>query len=162
MQYREDRPFIIPEEQALVDSFAKMFGLWLEHKETETALNESNERFEQLAASVQEAFWILDCVNDRIEYIGKAYESIWGRSARSLIEDTTLFMKTLIPEDEPILRAAQRHNLDNETTDIEYRILKTDGTIHYIWDRSFPILDDQGRVIRRMGVCTDITEIKKA
>ena len=161
VRYSEERPFIIPEEQALIDNVAKILCLWIESKEAEEALRESNERFEQLAASVQEAFWMLDFVNNKIEYIGTAYESIWGRSARSLIEDTTLFMKTLIPEDRPILQTVQHHNLDNETTDVEYRILKTDGTIHYVRDRSFPILDGEGKVVRRMGVCTDVTEIKK-
>jgi signal transduction histidine kinase/FixJ family two-component response regulator len=45
--YAEDRPFIIPEEQNLVNGVAEALGLWLEHKEAEKALQEYAERLEE-------------------------------------------------------------------------------------------------------------------
>jgi PAS domain S-box-containing protein len=159
--YSQDKPFIIPEEQALINNVARMLGMWLENKEVETALRRSNERFEMLAGTIQEAFWIYDLAGNKMEYMSKAYETIWGKPRGKLYETPSEFMDSLLPEDRPILRAAQERNYHNESTDIEYRIRSADGTIRQIWDRSFPVLDAKGRVVRRTGVCSDITELKK-
>jgi PAS domain S-box-containing protein len=121
----------------------------------------SLERFEQLAATLQEGFWINDLVADKFEFIGAAYEKIWGIPAKMFNKHPTRFMKSILPEDQHILLEAMERNPINETTDCDYRIKDTSGGIHYIWDRSFPVLDSLGKVIKRTGVCSDITELKK-
>ncbi|MCX7028029.1 MAG: response regulator [Spirochaetes bacterium] len=79
----------------------------------------------------------------------------------SLYKDLGELLASVLPEDRPILVAAQKRILYNESSDIEYRILSADGTIRQIWDRSFPILNAKGEVVQRTGVCSDITELKK-
>jgi PAS domain S-box-containing protein len=46
--YAEDRPFLIPHEQDLLNGIAEALGVWLEHKQAEEALQESEERYRQL------------------------------------------------------------------------------------------------------------------
>jgi len=46
--------------------------------------------------------------------------------------------------------------------DHEYRITRPDGSIRWIWDRWFPIQDKTMKVIRYVGVASDITERKQA
>ena len=48
-----------------------------------------------------------------------------------------------------------------EATAEEYRIVRADGTIRWIWDRGFPIRDAAGRVVRVAGIAEDITERKR-
>ena len=45
--------------------------------------------------------------------------------------------------------------------DIQYRILRPDGSVRWIRDRSFPVQDDRGTTVRIVGVAEDITERKE-
>ena len=137
-------------------SFALLVFLSLQRK-----VRTSLERFEQLAATLQEGFWINDLVKGKFEFIGAAYKKIWGVSDKVFNKHASRFMKSILPEDRQILFDAMEKNNLNETTDCDYRIMDTSGGIHYIWDRSFPVLDSVGKVIKRTGVCSDITELKK-
>ncbi len=121
----------------------------------------SLERFEQLAATLQEGFWVNDLVTKKFEFIGAAFEKIWGISASAFNMQASRFMNSILPEDRHILLDAIGLNHLNETTDCDYRITDTSGVIHYIWDRSFPVVDESGAVVKRTGVCSDITELKK-
>jgi len=121
----------------------------------------SLERFEQLAATLQEGFWVNDLVTKKFEFIGSAYEKIWGIPDSEFNKNASVFLNSILPEDRRILFEAIDRNHINETTDCDYRIMDTSGGIHYIWDRSFPVVDESGAVIKRTGVCSDITELKK-
>jgi PAS domain S-box-containing protein len=137
-------------------SFSLLVFLSLQRK-----VRTSLERFEQLAATLQEGFWINDLVADKFEFIGSAYEKIWGIPAKLFNKYPSRFMNSILAEDRHILLEAMERNLLNETTDCDYRVMDTSGGIHDIWDRSFPVLDSVGKVIKRTGVCSDITELKK-
>ncbi len=43
----------------------------------------------------------------------------------------------------------------------EYRIIRPDGSIAWIWDQGFPIRDDSGQIVLYTGVAKDITERKR-
>ncbi|MGB3639526.1 MAG: PAS domain-containing protein, partial [Rivularia sp. (in: cyanobacteria)] len=45
--------------------------------------------------------------------------------------------------------------------DEEYRIIRPDGTIRWVRDRTFPVYDEQGNIHRMTGTAEDITERKK-
>lgn len=45
-------------------------------------------------------------------------------------------------------------------TELEYRILRPDGSVRWILARSFPIRDEAGEFYRIAGVSEDITERK--
>jgi signal transduction histidine kinase len=42
----------------------------------------------------------------------------------------------------------------------EFRIIRPDGSIRWIRDRSFPVRDEQGQVVRLCGVAEDVTDRK--
>ena len=71
------------------------------------------------------------------------------------------YLEAVHPEDRE--RASQAHQRleRGETTAEEYRIVRPDGTIRWIWDRGFPIRDESGRVVRIAGIAEDITERKR-
>ncbi len=160
--YTWPEPFIIPEEQFVIDDIARMFGLWLARKYSEMQLKESHERFQQLAEKIEEVFWLFDIQQNRVVYISPLYETVWGRSCESMYNDHREYLDSILSEDLPIMLAALAQQDNAETTSIEYRILRPDGGIRWIWDRSFPIFDDSGSLIRYAGVATDITDIKNS
>jgi PAS domain-containing protein len=50
--YAEERPFLIPEEQNLLNAIAEALGVWLERKRVEEALRDSEERYRTLFEGV--------------------------------------------------------------------------------------------------------------
>src|SRR5579863_1029965 len=68
-------------------------------KEAEAALRESEERFQQMAANIQEIFWMLDADTKEAIYVNQAFETITGRSPDSLREKPTSYQELFHPED---------------------------------------------------------------
>ena len=46
--------------------------------------------------------------------------------------------------------------------DYEYRIVRPDGDIRWIWDRGFPVTETSGECTRYVGIAQDITDRKNA
>jgi PAS domain S-box-containing protein len=127
----------------------------------EKALRESNDRFEQLAATISDVFWLMDITNTRLLYISPAYETVWGRPCSTLYNDPHSWLDAVHPDDHE--RALTF--FDQETTgsryDAEYRIVRPDGEVRHIWDRGYIVRDENGRVARIAGLASDITEKKR-
>lgn len=160
--YNSDLPFKIPEEQTILDSLAHMIGIWLERKQSEAALRESDARFRQLAGHIQEVFWIRDLQNSRMLYISPAYEWIWGRTCQALLGNPAEYLESIAPEDRPGYLNSLEKLSRGERVELEYRIQQNAGGLRWIWERSFPILNEAGQPVRSAGVATDITAIKAA
>ncbi|MBM4428493.1 MAG: PAS domain S-box protein, partial [Chloroflexi bacterium] len=131
-----------------------------DRKQADEALKQSEEKFRLLAETIGEVFWMFDNQQQKMAYISPAYEKIWGRAAKSLYEDSQQYIDAILPEDRHIMFAALEKQARGEETEMEYRIVRLDGSICWINDRSFPIFDDTGAVIRTTGIATDITERK--
>jgi PAS domain S-box-containing protein/putative nucleotidyltransferase with HDIG domain len=130
-------------------------------KKMEIALTENQEKFQQLAESIKEVFWLRDRKTGKMLYISPAYEEIWGQSRLSLYRDSKAFIENIHPEDVENVRNAQiALSNSNVPFDEEYRIIGKDGSIRWIWARSFPVYNDQDEVIRYAGIAEDITEIR--
>jgi HD-GYP domain-containing protein (c-di-GMP phosphodiesterase class II) len=77
------------------------------------------------------------------------------------MQSTHRFLDSILPEDRPRVVAEiekQKHGIQ---TDMEYRIQHSDGSVRWVWDRAFPILDEDGQVSLVAGLASDITERKK-
>ncbi|HXD12199.1 MAG TPA: PAS domain S-box protein, partial [Anaerolineales bacterium] len=133
----------------------------IQRKQDEQHLFESNERFEQLANNIEEAFWITKAQTRDEIYMSPAAEKIWGLPIEELRKPNA-FRTHILPDDLPIVETALARQRQGEKTEIEYRITRPDGSIHWIWDRSFPIYDSEGKLLSNAGLSTDITEIKEA
>jgi PAS domain S-box-containing protein len=143
-------------------SIGSQVAIAIERIRAEEELRESEERFRQLADNIKEMFWMTDVVNDREEYISPAFEEIWGFPVERLMQGAVSFLDTVLPDDIPALSSVLERQRQGERTEIEYRITRPDGTVRWIWDRGFPILDDDGKVLRVAGIAADITERKRA
>ncbi len=133
-----------------------------ERKRAEEALRESEERFRQLAENVQDVFWLLSPEGQEILYVSPAYEQMWGRPCEQLYGDRQSWIDSIEPEDRETVLAKMSKQVRGESTSVEYRIVQPDGSIRWIWDRSFPIKDEFGKVYRTAGIAEDITDRKLA
>jgi two-component system cell cycle sensor histidine kinase/response regulator CckA len=126
-------------------------------KQAAAALLESEQRFRQVTDNIDEVFWLTDLAEQRVIYISPAYEKIWGRTCESLHADPQSWLKAIHPEDAQRIEAGWDGLQAGKPYDVEYRILRPDGSVRWIQDRAFPVRDPDGTVRRNAGVATDIT-----
>jgi PAS domain S-box-containing protein len=133
-----------------------------DHKLALEALRESEERFRQLAENINEVFWMITPDSSKRLYVSPAYEEIWGRSCQSLYDQSNSWSDAIHPQDREFVMAKLEGQSRGESTDVEYRIVRPDGSMRWIRDRGFPVRDERGRVYRIAGIAEDITSRKQA
>jgi diguanylate cyclase (GGDEF)-like protein/PAS domain S-box-containing protein len=144
--------FLVPSASVITD-----------RKRTENALRESNEKFQQLADNITDAFWIRSPDMRDVHYISPAFERIWGRSVESLYAKPQEWTRSIVPEDrERVLGVFAALMGKTRSVEIEYRIVRPDGEIRWVRVRGFQVRDVTGELIRLTGIVTDITERKQA
>lgn len=131
----------------------------------EAALRESEARFRMLAETVREVFWLvsLDGGRERVLYISPAFRRVWGTDPEPFREDPRNLLRRVHPGDVDRVTAAFREFLRTETPfELEYRIVRADGEVRWIWDRGFRAgKDSDGRTLFS-GLAQDVTEQKTA
>jgi PAS domain S-box-containing protein len=125
-------------------------------------LRESEERFRQMAETTHDIFWVTDPKTAEMLYVSPAYKEIFGRTCASVYEHPGSWLDAVHPEDRERVNAALEKQVQGQPTDEEYRIMRPDGSVRWIWDRSFPIRNGAGEVYRITGIAEDITEHKRA
>lgn len=132
-----------------------------DRKQVEQALRESEERFRQIAEHIQDVLWMTDLEQDQAIYVSPAYEVIWGRASAQLRTEPLAWFDAVHPDDRAHVRAV----IDVQwrgTYETEYRIVRPNGEVRWIWARAFPIHNHHGQVYRVAGIAKDITERKQA
>ena len=67
------------------------------------------------------------------------------------------------PDDQQRAWQAWQHSLDSgQTYEIQYRLRHRSGAYRWVLGRALPVRDDEGRILRWMGTCTDIDDQKIA
>ncbi len=132
-----------------------------ERKHTLDALKASEEKFREIAENIQDIFWVRK-VNDLL-YVSPAYEIICGKTCQSLYDNPNSFLDAIHPDDfERVIKSLSSEQYQKEGNfDEEFRIIRPDGEIRWIWSRTFPVKRD-AEVIRTVGIAEDITLQKKA
>ncbi|MEB3310233.1 MAG: response regulator [Snowella sp.] len=132
-----------------------------DRKRTELALQESEEKFRQLAEVVDAVFWILHLDRTERVYVSPAYERIWGRPCKELFVTPDAWLEAIHPLDRDSVLAAISKQIHGKY-DEEYRIIRPDGQIRWIRDRAFPVKNEQDEIYRIAGIAEDITQQKEA
>ncbi len=123
-------------------------------------LYESQEYLRQITENIDSVFWIQSLEDDKILYVSPAYQTIWGYPCRELYQTPKKWRDTIHPEDLPRIMAALPKQINGEYNE-QYRIIRSDGEIRWIYDRAFPICDQEGNVYRIAGIAEDITQRKQ-
>lgn len=150
------REHAYPLEDGLAVYFQDITG----EQRVEKALERSEALFRQIAESIQSVFWLATPGDERIEYVSPAYATIWGRPLEELYENPRRWLDHVHPDDRRRVQEALPLQARGEY-DVEFRILRPDGQVRWIWDRAFPIEDEEGKVYRVVGIAEDITERRR-
>jgi PAS domain S-box-containing protein len=129
-----------------------------EHQEALRALRSSEERFLEFAGRVDDVFWIMQ--DGLLTYVSPAFETVWGRTVDDFYARPGVYFEAIHPDDlERMANVFVRKPA--RAFDEVYRVLRPDGTIRWVRDRSFPHLNDKGEVVRVSGIASDITKQKE-
>jgi diguanylate cyclase (GGDEF)-like protein/PAS domain S-box-containing protein len=132
-----------------------------EKEKAEGALREAEAKFRQIAENISGVFWLIDFPKREVLYISPGYERIWGRSCERLHVFPRDWIEDVHPGDRPRLMRAFGKQLSGDYAE-EYRIVRPDGSVRWIFDRAFPVPEKDGVTSRIAGIAEDITERKQA
>jgi PAS domain S-box-containing protein len=166
--YSKDKPFLLPDEQNLLDHISHSIGIWLEHKQSVEALRENEARLKQITNNITDVVFITD-MNLNTTYVSPSVEKLTGIPVEEYLkkanherhpEETLLHLKAIFMEE---LKKDKEPGVDkNRTRIVDGEHFLPDGsTINISMHTSF-LRDEKGKPVGLQGVTRDITPQKLA
>ncbi len=118
-----------------------------------------------MADTIPEVIWITSLEPERVLYTSPSFERIWGLKVEELYRNPRLWTETIHPEDRDRVVSTFSEWIAGTKInyhDVEYRIVRPDGTIRWIHERGVLTRDKNGRPVEVSGISTDITTAKQA
>ena len=117
---------------------------------------QSEERFRELAENIDLVYWMLDLDTNKVLYVSPAFEKVWGRPPASLSGNREWLLDTVHPDDRARFVAFCGKHTAGPVEEF-YRIVRPNGSVRWIHDRSFLVCNPEGRPYRLAGIAEDIT-----
>ena len=130
-------------------------------KQAEQALRSSEEKFRQIAENIREVFWMMPPEANEMLYVSPAYEQIWGRTCESSYRNPMSWADAIHPDDQEQTRLLAVRQLQGDPVETEYRIRTPHGVEKWIRNRAFPVRNQDGQLIRVVGIAEDVSERKR-
>ncbi len=128
-----------------------------DRQEAEHELRKSEEQLRLIAENLEPLVWLYSNDGKPI-YMSPMFEKVWGIPVEQWYEDGSVCLNAVIPEDREMVSMAFKNLfLDGSSYDLEYRIIRLDGSLRIIRDQAFPIIDKNGQTYRVAGIAEDIT-----
>ena len=88
---------------------------------------------------------------------------ILGIEASGPLTSPDLLFEVVHPADRPDVRQTMEQAIERRReVDLDYRIVRPDGTIRYVHSLARPVVDDSGTLLEYVGTLVDITERRRA
>lgn len=125
-------------------------------------LKASEESLESILNTVQDVIWSATLEPFQILYLNPAAATVYQRPARDFLTRSTLWFEIVYPDDHANVMQSMKALTSECSFDIEYRILRPNGEIRWVRNRSRLIIIDDIASIRIEGIVTDISDRKRA
>jgi len=131
---------------------------------TEQKLNESEERFRLAMKGANDGLWDYNIIENTV-YYSPRYKKMLGYKESEFKNEVSTWEKLLHPYDAE--KAIQEFDeflntpIEKTTYVAEFRLKHKDGTYRNILSRAFGLHSESGKLIRIIGINTDITPLKK-
>lgn len=152
--------------EALVDERTRELEQELvEHRQTETALRQSEERYRRITQTLTDYIVNVRVENGRaVETIhGLACEAVTGYSLEDLHNDPSLWIRMVHEEDREAVYQLAARVLAGETSEpLEHRIWRKDGVLRWVQNTTVSHYDSQGHLFSYDSLIRDIDVRKQA
>ncbi|MBC6982807.1 PAS domain-containing sensor histidine kinase [Caulobacter sp. 17J80-11] len=129
-----------------------------DQKLAEDALRASEERFRSFAETSDDIVWMRTADTGRLSFLNTACERVWGVSRQALLDDPDAWRMMIHPDDRQDFDAGMENVRNGQSQVLQYRIIRPDdGQVIAVEARAFPILDENGVVVRVCGITRDVT-----
>lgn len=127
-------------------------------KQAQKDLEESENNLRQISETINDVFYLYDIATGKYEYISRNSIEILGVSQDFFSSGKSYVDSFVHPDD----RGMYKENCEAQGVayDIEYRI-QINNEVRWIKEKSFPIKDAKGNVVRSCGVWSDVTRLKR-
>lgn len=121
---------------------------------------ESEEYLRQIAETLDDIVFLTDPGLTAVVFVNAAYETIWGRPRAELYRDSRSFVQGVHPDDrERVVEVLTAR--PGTGYEIEFRIVRPDGELRWIWVRGFPVRGPDGSITSIAGIAEDTTDRKR-
>lgn len=149
------RAWFFGELRVLNESIHKMWAL-LDSRYR--ALRESEERLTIATRAARIGIWDWDVVNDELVQDDEILRQ-YGLTTRRGGGNFKAWLDRVVPDDRDTARAEVGAALKGEREfALQYRVRRSDGSIRYLRSMARSFRDEQGKVVRLVGVSLDVTE----
>ncbi|HWL27211.1 MAG TPA: EAL domain-containing protein [Ureibacillus sp.] len=165
---RRDKTFIYVSEQVemILDEKAnpiRLIGITQDitkRKMAEKKLHESEQRFEHIYNNLSVGIRSFDVQRQEIIMISLGIEAVTGYPPVFFYEKEA--WDTIIhPDDRNMYFTEYSKLVGGEHFNLQYRIIHKNGEIIWVQDKTLPVLDDEGNLIRIDGIVSNISEQKE-
>src|ERR1700745_4457792 len=101
---------------------------------------------------------MLDAESKRVLEVTEAYETITGRTRRSLLDNPTSYEEIIHPEDRVHVLARLDEATRTGKFDERFRITLPNGDVRWVRVHGFPMRNAAGKMWRPVGPAPDITQ----
>jgi PAS domain S-box-containing protein len=126
------------------------------------ALADSNNMFRQFAENNRGAIILREFSSGKVVYVSPRYSEIWGHSSEYLYQNPEVWIQSIHPEDIDKVLQLYKLTVNSGFFSEEYRIIRPDGTIRWIWGRCFPLKNASGKIEQMAAIAEDISDRKIA
>ncbi len=131
------------------------------HKRAEEALRVSEERFRLAALAGKMYAYEWDVATDRVTRSAE-HVDVLGFSDQGEQLTRQQLVATVHPDDRALfIGSVAQVTPENPTTHTSYRMLRPDGSVVWLEKSARSFFDEQGRMLRVIGMVADITEHKR-
>lgn len=133
-----------------------------ERLEAEDRSRASEERLSEVTENIHEIVWMIEAATKKVIHINRAYESITGRSLESIQNDPHSYTDLIYAGDREHVLAKLEVATQSGHFDEEFRIVRPDGGIRWVWVKGSAVRRTGGIVRQLAGTAQDITARKAA
>jgi PAS domain S-box-containing protein len=143
------------------DELVANVNAMLRLRSAQAELRDSEERFRELAENIEDVFWVISDTH-QILYVSPAYEKMWKRSIRDLLETPDDWLNAVDEGDRAHIGDRFSHILQGRDYDEEYRISHPDGTTRWVRDRAYAVKNSHHQNYRIVRITNDISARKNS
>ena len=133
-----------------------------ERKRSEEALRESEERFRLAAQAAKMYAYEWDVPTDKVVR-SEEYVNVLGYSYQEKELTRQQILATIHPDDRALfIGSVDQLTPENSTSQVSYRVLQPDGPVVWLEKSARGFFDEQGKLLRMIGMVANVTERKRA